>query len=209
MAGIPSPVATIVSGDFYAALKIKPVRIIDNTKEDTLVEEVASVDDESIRKAVKKVALFDREGKPRDMDFLATELSVMHVAKHTHVMHMDSFTYCENYLAITMPLCSGGSLGRMLDSLTIEQTERYFVQITCALRYLHDNDIVHGDVKPGNILVDAADNAILADFGHAQLMKGGQEVGSRWGGTRGFQAPEYFTSNSFNLYLVSTFLSFL
>ena len=199
------PVPTLINGDFYKTLKIKQVRVIDNSKASTLVEEVASVDDESIRKAVKKITLFDSEGQPKNMQFLAAELTVMHVSKHPHVMNMESFAACDNFLAVTMPFCSRGSLGGMLESLEPEQTERYFVQITCALRYLHDLDVVHGDVKPGNILVDASDNAILADFGHAKILTGGQEVGSRWGGTRGFIGPEFYTSESINFYMVSTF----
>ena len=207
MASSQIPVPTLIKGDFYKSLKIKPVRIIDASKESVLVEEVASTDDESIRKAVKKMTMFDTEGKPKNMEFLATELTVMHISKHAHVMSMDSFAYCGNFLAVVMPFCSQGSLGGMLESLKPEQTERYFVQITCALRYLHDHDIVHGDVKPGNILVDVSDNAILADFGHSKILTGGQEVGSSWGGTRGFLGPEFFTSESFNFYQVSTFLS--
>ena len=38
-------------------------------------------------------------------------------------------------------------------------------QIACALQYLHQNQCLHRDVKPSNIMIDAQDKAFLIDFG--------------------------------------------
>ena len=42
---------------------------------------------------------------------------------------------------------------------------RYIRQIADALRYIHARNMNHLDVKPGNILIDEADGAVLIDFG--------------------------------------------
>ena len=42
---------------------------------------------------------------------------------------------------------------------------RYIRQIADALRYIHERKMNHLDVKPGNILIDETDHAVLIDFG--------------------------------------------
>ena len=197
-----------VQGDFYDVLKLRRVRVLDDAKDDVIVEEVAMVEDETVRKAVKKVTMLDSDGNPKCLRSITNEIIIMHITKHPCLIELDSLAVSAGYLAMIMPLCSKGSIGGMLKTITREQTGRYFVQISCALRYLHRSRIIHGDVKPGNVLVDASDKAILADFGHSKRLENGKDSGSRWGGTKGFVGPEYFTGETFDLFLVSTnFLS--
>ena len=57
-----------------------------------------------------------------------------------------------------------------------------------ALHFLHQNGIVHGDVKPGNLLLDKSDRVKLGDFGIARRMTG--DDGSLLKGTTKYMAPE-------------------
>ncbi len=54
--------------------------------------------------------------------------------------------------------------------LTVEERVRLFLQVCDAVAFAHRQLIVHRDIKPGNILVDAAGNAKLLDFGAAKLL---------------------------------------
>jgi serine/threonine protein kinase len=70
------------------------------------------------------------------------------------------------------------------------------LDVARGLHYLHnelDSRVIHCDVKPQNILMDAAGTAKIADFGLAKLLQPDQTrtfTGVR--GTRGYLAPEWY-----------------
>lgn len=59
------------------------------------------------------------------------------------------------------------------------------------LEYLHETAlIVHRDIKPQNLLLDANNNLKISDFGSAQEMALGRDEFSNSAGTYAFMAPE-------------------
>lgn len=76
---------------------------------------------------------------------------------------------------------------------------RYIRQVADALQYVHAQKLLHLDLKPGNIMVDANDNAILIDFGAAkQYDEQGENTSTLLGlNTIGYAPPEQM-SRSFS-----------
>lgn len=78
-----------------------------------------------------------------------------------------------NTVFLTMELVEGGSLEERLrqGALPVDEAIRLGIQILEGLRVLHALRIVHRDVKPGNVLLTAAGDVKLADFGLARQLE--------------------------------------
>ena len=80
------------------------------------------------------------------------------------------------YLA--MEYLRGGDLNSNLrGGLHMQNVLRVVKEIAFALDYAHGKGVVHGDVKPENILFNAQGTALLADFGIASALAGGAGEG--------------------------------
>jgi serine/threonine protein kinase/Flp pilus assembly protein TadD len=74
---------------------------------------------------------------------------------------------------------------------------RVGVQVAAALAHAHRRGVLHRDVKPSNLLLDAAGNAWVTDFGLAKLQDAGDPSRSRdFAGTLRYMAPERFDGRS-------------
>jgi len=80
----------------------------------------------------------------------------------------------ENNLMIVMEYCDGGSILDIMQmcqrTLSENQIAAIMYQIVEGLVYLHTNKILHRDIKAGNVLVNKAGNAKLADFGVSAIL---------------------------------------
>ena len=95
---------------------------------------------------------------------------------------------------LVMDLVDGTDLGfilmeRGLPGLPFDEAIEYVRQACEALQYVHDQQIVHRDVKPQNMIV-SDEGIVLVDFGVATEL--GEEGGTVGIGTPRFMAPEVF-----------------
>ena len=133
---------------------------------------------------------FDREGR------LIASLSHPNIVSIYDFDHVASETEPLHYMV--MPFISGPSLKERLEDLNtrgelmaLSDIVRLVEQIAAALDYAHDRDMVHRDIKPGNILFDESGNALLTDFGLARMTFGERLTQSGvTSGTPAYMSPE-------------------
>lgn len=129
-----------------------------------------------------------------DADFLAKfKKEAQAAAKliHPNIAQIYSYGVVDDMPYIAMELVAGGSLQQVMkvapDGKTdIPRVLKICEQVAQALRCAADQGLVHGDIKPENILLDSNGNAKLVDFGLAGMQKDTTEI---WG-TPYYIAPE-------------------
>jgi serine/threonine protein kinase len=76
--------------------------------------------------------------------------------------------------------------------ISLRDATKLIAKIARTVHYTHEHGIVHRDIKPGNILVDAKGEPLLTDFGFARLVEAESTVTrtKEVMGTPSYIAPE-------------------
>lgn len=114
------------------------------------------------------------EHDPADQYFAAVRAAkqaayLQELAPHPRILRLVACEVAPNdqiYLATEFHP-QGSLLNRMRQPIHAETAVRFISQAAEALQHVHDNGIIHRDVKPGNFLLDEKNNLVLADFGSA------------------------------------------
>ena len=74
--------------------------------------------------------------------------------------------------------------------------QSFIYQTLCGLKYIHSADVLHRDLKPGNLLVNADCELKICDFGLARGFNQAQKQGfmTEYVATRWYRAPEIMLS---------------
>ena len=83
-------------------------------------------------------------------------------------------------------------------SISVQQAAELIAKVAHTVHYAHEHGILHRDIKPGNILLDANGEPHLTDFGLARLVEQGSTVTGSLEvmGTPSYMAPEQAVGNN-------------
>ncbi|XP_056159471.1 mitogen-activated protein kinase kinase kinase 1-like isoform X2 [Syzygium oleosum] len=145
--------------------------------------------------AVKEVPLWDQghQGKLTLLQ-LAKEINLYRRFEHENIVRYIGTDKDDKKLYIFLELMTKGSLATLYHkyNLTDSQVSAFTRQILNGLKYLHDQNVVHRDIKCANILVDAGGSVKLADFGLAKATE--MRAAKSFLGTTQWIAPEVVKS---------------
>jgi TolB-like protein/TolA-binding protein len=123
------------------------------------------------------------------------EIAILAQLSHPHILPLYDSGETGGLLYYVTPYVPGGSLRDRLQregQLPIRDALRYSRDVAEALDYAHGHDVVHRDVKPENILLEA-DHAVVTDFGVAVSLDPGDRERLTTGGLV-VGTPSYMSS---------------
>ena len=88
--------------------------------------------------------------------------------RHSHIVRVLDFAVEQDTPVLIMEYAPHGTLRDRYPSgtcLPLSTTADYIMQVASALQYAHNHQVIHRDVKPGNILLDADSRLLISDFG--------------------------------------------
>ncbi|XP_070833408.1 STE20-like serine/threonine-protein kinase isoform X2 [Chaetodon trifascialis] len=104
-----------------------------------------------------------------ELEDYMVEIDILASCNHHHIVKLLDAFYFEGKLWILIEFCAGGAVDAIMLELERPLTEPQ-IRVVCrqtleALIYLHENKIIHRDLKAGNILLSLDGEVKLADFG--------------------------------------------
>ncbi|KAL1747824.1 Pkinase-domain-containing protein [Schizophyllum fasciatum] len=141
--------------------------------------------------AVKRIRL---EGlKEDEISTLMREVDLVKSLSHPSIVKYEGMARDDDSLSIVLEYAENGSLVHTLKAfgkLNERLVANYVVKILEGLHYLHQNDVVHCDLKAANILTTKTGNVKLSDFGVSLNLRAMEREIKDVAGTPNWMAPE-------------------
>ncbi|EGF83819.1 hypothetical protein BATDEDRAFT_85591 [Batrachochytrium dendrobatidis JAM81] len=130
------------------------------------------------------------------------EVSVLRLVEHPNIVSIKDVvvSHENNAVYIFLTRISGGELfDHIVNSEGIEESEAKFIfyQLLLAVKYLHDHNICHRDLKAENILLESSkpfSRLLISDFGMAKALQNSLQQMQTKCGTFTYLAPEILDS---------------
>jgi eukaryotic-like serine/threonine-protein kinase len=142
------------------------------------------------RDVAVKILREDLNATPKMWTLLENEAKAAAAITHNNVIHIYTMGKVLGRPYIVMELADYASLDDLMEEGPIDEAMaiQIAIDVMKGLQAAYQHELIHGDIKPANILITQKGRAKVADFGLARFMKKGQEV-ERWG-TPYYIAPE-------------------
>jgi TPR repeat protein len=129
------------------------------------------------------------------------EYAVVLNLNHPNLLTARHFDVWHGCPYLILPFLSEGSLyGRLMEKGTFSEIETAVVMkhVALGLAYLQEQEIIHQDIKPDNVLIDHKGNYMLTDFGISSRLKSAlrKSTTSAKAMTVSYAAPEKFSGNA-------------
>jgi serine/threonine protein kinase len=151
------------------------------------------------RRVAVKVLPFASEASPSTVERFRREARALASLDHPNVIHVHDFDQDGEQLYLVMEYVDGVSLHeyvKQLGALEPGAAAHFIRQAALGLQHIHEANLIHRDVKPGNLMLDARGVVKVLDLGLALFLEDENEAltakydAKRILGTADYLAPE-------------------
>ena len=150
--------------------------------------------------AVKQLKLKEEGISKGELETFHKEIRLMQGLKHPNIVAYLGADLRDDEFNIFLEYVPNGSLQSLVKKvgpLSESVLKVYTKQILLGCEYLHANNIIHRDIKGGNILVDNSGQIKLADFGASKKLDSINSQADSFVGTPYWMAPETIRSKGY------------
>uniref|UniRef100_A0AAQ5Z2Q8 Serine/threonine-protein kinase PLK n=1 Tax=Amphiprion ocellaris TaxID=80972 RepID=A0AAQ5Z2Q8_AMPOC len=140
-----------------------------------------------------KIIPHARVSKPHQREKIDREIELHRALHHKHIVHFYHHFEDKENIYILLEYCSRKSLAHILKArkvLTEPEVRYYLRQIVSGLKYLHEQEILHRDLKLGNFFVSDSMELKVGDFGLAAKLEPAGNRRKTICGTPNYLSPE-------------------
>ncbi|KAJ7993084.1 hypothetical protein DPEC_G00268760 [Dallia pectoralis] len=141
------------------------------------------------------IKIVDRKRAPYDFvhKFLPRELAILRRVRHDNIVHVhELIDISHGSIYIVMEAAATDLLLKIkeVNSIPGGQAKKMFSQIVSAVKYLHQNNIAHRDMKCENVLLTRDNQVKITDFGFGRFATGHPELSCTYCGSAAYAPPE-------------------
>ncbi|KAG9488220.1 serine/threonine-protein kinase PLK2 [Eleutherodactylus coqui] len=140
-----------------------------------------------------KIIPHSRVSKPHQREKIDKEIELHRTLNHRHVVQFYHYFEDKENIYILLEYCSRRSMAHILKTrkvLTDPEVRYYLKQIVSGLKYLHEQEILHRDLKLGNFFINESMELKVGDFGLAARLEPMEQRRRTICGTPNYLSPE-------------------
>ena len=131
--------------------------------------------------------------------FYYIRYSCVHYSQCCVILSLYSDVLFKRHICIAFEFCSKGPLSRIVQNQNVTYDYLPIAQdISNGMAYLHSKNVIHRDLKPDNVLIDAQNRAKVTDFGLSVTHTGIEELTGETGTYR-WMAPEVIRHEPYSI----------
>ncbi|NOZ11125.1 MAG: protein kinase [Gammaproteobacteria bacterium] len=148
-------------------------KLLEQTAEGGMATVYRAVQTSLDRQVAIKVLSRELMSSPEIIRRFAQESLIIARLNHPNIIHVIDRGIDKGMPYFVMDFVEGQDLERLIAAEGWDTNRKLdvIIQVCKALAYAHRNGVVHRDIKPANILIDEDGNALVSDFGIAQIFR--------------------------------------